>query len=85
VPDFVGKLGGVPVVMEFKASDYMYRDNYDFRQIKQYSEWVRHHNAGMQVAAYANAWNQTTGDDIHAEWSLTARHMPVSYLLLKET
>ena len=64
VPDFVGKLGGVPVVIEFKTSDYLYRDNYDFRQFKQYSEWVRHHNAGMQVAAYANAWNPTTGDDI---------------------
>ena len=65
VPDFVGKLGGVPVVMEFKTSDYLYRDDYDFRQFKQYSDWVRHYNAGMEVAAYANVWNQTTADDIH--------------------
>jgi hypothetical protein len=65
IPDFIGSIGGVPCVIEFKTSDTLYRDNYNYKMFRQYAEWVKHHQAGMQVAAYANAWNQTTGDDIH--------------------
>ena len=65
IPDLVGKIGGVPCVVEFKTSDTLYRDNYNYKEFKQYSEWVKHHQAGMQVAAYANAWKQTTGMEIN--------------------
>ena len=65
IPDYVGKIGGVPCVVEFKTSDSLYRDNYNYKVFWQYTEWVRHHTASMQVAAYANAWTQTTGEDVH--------------------
>ena len=66
IPDWVGKIGGVPAIIEFKTSDTLWRDNYNHKQFRQYSEWVRHHQASMQVAAYANAWRKTTGMPIGA-------------------
>ena len=66
VPDWVGKVGGVGCVLEFKTSDTLYRSNYNHNQFKQYAEWVKYHHAAMQVAAYANAWKETTDMDIDA-------------------
>ena len=66
VPDWVGKVGGVGCVLEFKTSDTLYRSNYNHKQFKQYAEWVKYHHAAMQVAAYANAWKETTDMDIDA-------------------
>ena len=66
VPDWVGKVGGVGCVLEFKTSDTLYRSNYNHKQFRQYAEWVKFHHAAMQVAAYANAWKETTDMDIDA-------------------
>ena len=66
VPDWVGKIGGVSCVLEFKTSDTLYRNNYNYKQFRQYAEWVKYHQASMQVAAYANAWKQTTDMSIDA-------------------
>lgn len=60
VPDWVGKVGGVGCVLEFKTSDTLYRNNYNHKQFRKYAEWVKYHQASMQVAAYANAWKETT-------------------------
>ena len=66
IPDVVGTVGGVNCVIEFKTSDTLYRNNYNFKQFKQYSEWVKYHQAAMQVSAYAHAWKETTGAKIDA-------------------
>lgn len=66
IPDWVGKIGGVPSIIEFKTSDTLYRSEYNHKQFKQYSEWVKHHQAGMQIAAYANCWEETVGEKIEA-------------------
>ena len=66
IPDWCGKLGGVPCIIEFKTSDTLYRSNYNHKRFSEYTEWVRHHQAAMQVAAYAHAWEETTGIDIDA-------------------
>ena len=66
VPDWVGKVGGVGCVLEFKTSDTLDQNNYNYKQFKQYAEWVKYHQAAMQVAAYANAWKETTDMTIEA-------------------
>ncbi len=60
IPDIAGTIGGVPCIVEFKTSDKLIRSNYHPKQFSQYSEWVKYNCAAMQVAAYANAWNQRT-------------------------
>tara|TARA_B100002051_G_scaffold5610_1_gene4747 strand:+ start:2597 stop:3088 length:492 start_codon:yes stop_codon:yes gene_type:complete len=66
IPDCVGKLGGVHAIIEFKTSDTLYRDNCDYKQSKQYTEWGKFHQAAMQLAAYANCWKETVGTEIEA-------------------
>ena len=53
-------------MLEFKTSDTLYQNNYNYKQFKQYAEWVKYHQAAMQVAAYANAWQETTDMTIEA-------------------
>ena len=59
-------------------------NNYNYKQFKQYAEWVKHHQAAMQFAAYAHAWKETTDMNIEAGIIINSMPVSVSYLSLKE-
>ncbi len=63
-PDYVGKVGGVPCVIEFKTSDNLYQTQYH-KDFKTYNNWFKFSQAAMQSAAYANAFSKTTGIEVN--------------------
>lgn len=64
-PDLIASLGGVPCVWEIKTSRSHYCRNYDRRNFGSYGSWFSYAHSAMQTSAYAAAWNERTGADIH--------------------
>ena len=64
-PDLIGSFGGVPAVCEIKTSTQLFTKNYNHKQFTTYSEWMPYAHSAMQVASYASAWNERTGDNIN--------------------
>ena len=64
-PDLIGLFGGVPAVCEIKTSTDLFTKNYDRRNFATYSQWMPYSHSAMQVASYAAAWNERTGDNIN--------------------
>jgi len=58
-PDLVADCGGLRMLVEFKTTDEPLIAQYDM-DFKNYSSWWRYHQASMQVASYAKAYEQTT-------------------------
>ena len=58
-PDLVGSVGGVRALCEFKTSTMLFRDNY-LKDFSLYASWFLYHQASMQVAAYAKAFEKLT-------------------------
>ena len=63
-PDFIGGLGGVPIIAELKTGSDVMTKNYDSRRFQTYSQWMPYYSAATQVSSYAQAWKECTKQDI---------------------
>lgn len=65
-PDLIAGLGGCNCVFEIKTSEDLMTKNFNYKQFQTYSQYLPYAHAGAQVASYAHAWTECTGQTIDA-------------------